>query len=209
VPRRACSGRARARSRSGRCVSHRSARARLRPGRASGPARPQPPGPNAFQSSPGMLSHAETPRSGKPERGGIRRRMSADVARRGGGPVAKGRSELLRAVCQGACSNRIRPLPCPWVNSRHVGRCRAVTSGQAFASSPGRRGIGPHPAPFATVSARGYDGNMGAVPHRGGDGSSARTRTSRPAPSSVSPFRRAPRTAPVYQSAASQSAMPC
>jgi hypothetical protein len=81
-----------------------------------------------------------------------------------------------------------------------------VRAGIRFLS--GEEGIGPHPAPFATVSARGYDGSMGAVPHRGGDGSPARTRTSRPAPSSVSSSRRAPRKAPVYQSAASQSAMP-
>ncbi len=68
------------------------------------PARSRP-GPNSFRSSPGMLSHAETPRSGKPETWrGSGRRSSADVARRGVGSVAKGRSELLRPVCHGACS---------------------------------------------------------------------------------------------------------
>jgi hypothetical protein len=62
----------------------------------------------------------------------------------------------------------------PWLK-------RPLTSEQEFASSPGRRGIGPNPAPLATVSARGYDVNMSAVPRRGGDGSPARRRTRRPA----------------------------
>jgi hypothetical protein len=63
--------RARARSGCRHRVGHTSARVRpLLPGRASVPTRTQPPGPNSFQSSPGMLSHAESPRSGKPELGG-------------------------------------------------------------------------------------------------------------------------------------------